>query len=223
MPCSAPIAGASLSPVANVEAISSVTTSMLDSLRAAFEPSRPALVEGEVTFTSLSSADFSSTGQTPTDTAISLYLYRVSVNEHVRNKHPVGAPARPPPLPLDLHYLLSVWASSASVEQALLAWAMRHLHSFPVLDRSRLTPAEGWRPDEVIHVAPEELTNEDLLRLWDTFEPRYRLSYSYVVRVVNIDPDQARDGVPVVARSLDVRAISSEEPLRSVIGGGIGD
>lgn len=194
--------------MAGVGAISSVTSSLLQGLEAAFEALTPAIVSGSVTFSALSSGDFAVDGTPPATTTVSLYLYRVSVNEHLRNARPQAGADRSRPLPINLHYLLTVWASSSATEQTLLAWAMRHLHSFPVLDRSLLNDEGAWASDEVIHIAPEELTNEDMLRLWDTLEPRYRLSYTYVARVININPDTASDGALVTGRSLQTERVA---------------
>lgn len=70
-----------------------------------------------------------------------------------------------------------------------MAWAMRALHRSPVLDLSVLSEDGGWRRDESVHVLPAELSTEDVMRIWDALEPPYRLSASYVARVVRLDPD----------------------------------
>jgi hypothetical protein len=41
------------------------------------------------------------------------------------------------------------------------------------------------------------------MRIWDTLEPNYRLSLSYIARVVRIDPDEDSDQRPVVAMRFD--------------------
>jgi hypothetical protein len=125
------------------------------------------------------------------------------VNEQLRNSARTGSLV---PLHVDLHYLLTSWAQSADVEQQLMGWAMRTLQDASILDASLLSPDGMWGPDEVIHLSPEELSNEDMLRLWDGLEPKYRLSYSYVARVVSMLPSRVADtDVPVVARRLALR------------------
>ncbi len=48
---------------------------------------------------------------------------------------------------------------------------------------------------------PAELSTEDVMRIWDAIEPAYRLSASYVARVVRIEPDEDLESfAPVVAR-----------------------
>jgi hypothetical protein len=183
--------------MANIGAILSVSNSIIKFLESSY--ARTGSDEHAATFRLLSSGNLAEESL-DADGVVSLYLYRVTVNDHLRNTRPHRGPELSVPLPLNLHYLLSVWSMSAETEQFLLAWAMRHLHEHPILDRSSLTPDGGWAADEVIHIAPDELSNEDLLRLWDTITPSYRISYSYVARVVQLEPSQRVDAVPVVAK-----------------------
>ena len=121
---------------------------------------------------------------------ITLFLYRVTVNEHSRQSaHLRGSGAGVGPLGLDLHYLMSAWGMTAQDEQVSLTWALRQLHQYPVLDASSLAPDAGWGSDEVIEIVPSELATEDVMRIWDALTPSYRLSVSYVARLVRIDPD----------------------------------
>jgi hypothetical protein len=137
----------------------------------------------------------------PSDTAVRvlIFLYRASINQHLRNAGRTDAASRPLPLSVDLHYLVSFWAGSGENEQLVLAWTMRELHQVPVLDSSVLTAEAGWSPTDVIQLIPEEISNEDLMRIWDTMLPDYHLSLSYTARVVRIDPDEPRAAENVVA------------------------
>ena len=71
-----------------------------------------------------------------------------------------------------------------------------------MLDASALSPEGGWSRDEVIQIVPAELSTEDVMRIWDALEPPYRLSASYVARLVRVDPDEDGEFRPVVARRL---------------------
>jgi hypothetical protein len=51
----------------------------------------------------------------------------------------------------------------------------------------------------VIQIIPSELAVEDMMRIWDALTPPYRLSVSYVARLVRIDPDVILEAGPVVA------------------------
>ena len=100
--------------------------------------------------------------------------------------------------------LLTIWADNALAEQTILGWVVRELYSHQALSQSDLTPAGGWNADDVIQVIPGEISNEDMMRIWDALEPPFHLSLSYIARVVRIDPDVLAPSLPVVARRLYV-------------------
>ena len=138
--------------------------------------------------------------ETDFGTTLLLYLYRVTINEHLRNRPLQHFPGDSrPPLSIDLHLMLSVWAESAVAEHTICAWAMQQLHHHPIMDISSLSSDGGWGTDDVVHIIPAELSNEDLMRIWDTLAPNYRLSVSYIARVIRIDPEDISIGQPVVA------------------------
>lgn len=194
--------------MANLLAIHSVGTSVATYLRNTYPSELRAAHPCE--FKLFASAEMGSTEER--GTTLSLYLYRITMNEHVRNvRRTNDLVDNDTPLSVDLHMLLTVWADNALAEQTILAWAMRQLHQRPVLDRSTLSPEGGWDSSDIVHVIPAELSHEDLMRIWDALEPSYRLSLSYIARVVRIDPDPVPAGLPVVARNL---VLTGPEPVR---------
>lgn len=157
----------------------------------------------DCTFRLVSSGEMANAQSEFQHLTVSLYLYRVTMNEHLRTTRRVLDAVRSDlPLSVDLHYLLTAWADSAPAEQIVLAWAMRELQQHPVLDQSSLSPEAEWSPGEYIQVIPAELSNEDVMRIWDALEPSYRLSVSYVARVVRIDGDITTT-MPMVASRFD--------------------
>lgn len=186
--------------MANVFAFHSVGHSITTFLRNTY----PERVDGrampECSFDVVSSGELA--GDVSDATRITLYLYRVTVNEHSRQTRPARSlRAEPASLGLDLHFLMTAWAGNALAEHTMLAWAVRQLHLFPILDASSLSPEAGWGRDEVIQVIPAELSTEDVMRIWDALDPAYRLSVSYIARPVRLDPDTdtGEDGRRVVA------------------------
>ena len=187
--------------MANVFAIHSVGNSITTYLRNSYPRELAGLTMPDCGFDLISSGELA--GEPDDATRITLYLYRITVNEHSRQMHgTTGAVSRPTPLGLDLHFLLSAWAGNARDEQTMLAWAIRQLHMFPILDASSLSPEAGWGANEVIQIIPAELSNEDVMRIWDALDPPYRLSVSYIARLVRLDPDTPQAGRPVVATRL---------------------
>jgi hypothetical protein len=157
------------------------------------------------------SEDFADADSFP-DSTVSLFLYRMSIAQYL---HPAGSGRKAPPtaraLPLDLHYMLTVWSDSKHTEQLLMTWVMAQLHWSPILDASTLMQVGGWRKDESIQISPTNITQEDLCRIWDVMEPTYRLSTTYVARVVHIDAPEAEDAPNVVATRFVHAQLQEEE------------
>ena len=128
----------------------------------------------------------------PMPAGLSLFLYRVQVNDSQRRPLAPGPDGSPggAQLPLDLHLLLVPWAGQASLQHALLGWAMRVLADHPQLPASVLN---GVRPGvfadtETVELVPQTLSNEEMLRLWDQLAADFRLSVPYLARMVRLDP-----------------------------------
>lgn len=120
---------------------------------------------------------------------LGLYTYRVEIDPATRNRYHVPPPgmlaAVQPVLPLALHFLLFPWVANASEELRLLGWAMQALAHLTELDAARIDALDpDWDADERAQVLPEELSIEDLLRIWDGLPLRYRPSAAWVVRTV---------------------------------------
>ncbi len=184
--------------MANIQAIHSLGQSLVTYLRNTY----PAEVAGQAmpacAFALLSSGELA--GPPEDGTRLTLYVYRLTINEHQRQARPDRMSAeQQAPLGMDLHFLLTAWAGTAQDELLTMAWAMRQLYQHPILDASALSPEAGWGPDEVVQIIPSELSTEDMMRIWDALEPSYRLSVSYIARRVRLDPERLLDAAPAVA------------------------
>lgn len=188
--------------MANVLALHSVGNSIVTYLRNSYPQQVAGITMPTCSFDLMSFAQLASNTEEAT-TRITLLLYRVTVDEHARQIRASNRVADgPAPLSLDLHYMVTAWGTTSLDEQLTFAWTLRQMHEHPVLDASALSPEAGWTPDEVIQIVPAELTTEDMMRVWDGFEASYRLSSTYIARLVRLDPDQAIDTRRVVARQL---------------------
>ncbi|HMV40290.1 MAG TPA: DUF4255 domain-containing protein [Plasticicumulans sp.] len=131
---------------------------------------------------------------------LGLYVYRVEIDPATRNRYHVPPPgsnaAVQPLLPLVLHFLLFPWVANASEELRLLGWAMQALARIAELDAARIGAFDpDWLDNERASVQPEDLSIEDLLRIWDGLPLRYRPSAAYAVRTVFVrEPPQAGAG-----------------------------
>lgn len=189
---------AAIRDMANIHAIHSVGNSIATFLSNTYPRTAAGQAMPACKFELVSSGEMARLDDATTQ--ITLYLYRITVNEHCRQQRPGRmSQEQQAPLGLDLHYLLTAWAGTAQDEQLPLAWAMRQLYQYPILDASSLTPESGWGADEVIQIIPAELPTEDMMRIWDALEPSYRISVPYIARLVRLDPDTQDDSKPVVA------------------------
>ncbi|HEV3049350.1 MAG TPA: DUF4255 domain-containing protein [Longimicrobium sp.] len=188
----------------NLHAVHSVGHSLVTWLKNAYPRDLREVTECD--FVLLSSGEMA--GKDERGPAVSLWLYRITPNEHLRNspRRGDGLDGRPP-LYLDLHYLLTVWADNALAEHTLIAWVLERLHRQPLLDASTLSPEGGWGPGDQVQVLIDDLSNEELMRMWDAVDPSYRLSVPLVARVVRIDVEQPLP-LPVVGARFGMESFS---------------
>jgi uncharacterized protein DUF4255 len=132
----------------------------------------------------------------PMEEGVSLYLYRIAVNGTIRNRPPVTGPdgiRRKPPIPLDLHYVLSVWARSAVKQQRLLGWTIRMFEDVPILPTGLLNnygpEPEIFQPGETVEIILESLTLQDFNNLWSATKTALPVSVGYVARMVGISSE----------------------------------
>lgn len=138
-------------------------------------------------FKLVSSSEIATEETTALDQIVSIFLHRITVNENFRSAQRLPDPTRQPIIFLDLHYLITYWGTSAQAEQTVLGWTVQQLQTAPVMDSSILTSDGGWDVAESIQLTIADLSLEDVLRIWDALGPKYRLSVSYIARVVRID------------------------------------
>jgi hypothetical protein len=157
------------------------------------------------TFRLVSSAEIANEDTAKLDKTVSLFLHRITTDEHYRNVTRLqDRPGDQPVLYLDLHYMISYWdasAEGAEAEQKILTWTMQQLQSHPILDTSVLSLSSanpGWDNTDCVQLIPADLSLQDILDIWDGLGPKYRLSFCYVVRVVRVDRT-VTPGMPVVA------------------------
>jgi hypothetical protein len=146
----------------------------------------------------------------PMSVGVSLFLYRILPNgTHRTPTGRIGPGGRrfQTQLPLDLHLLLTAWGKDASLQHAILGWAMRALEDTPVLTSAHLSAAgqDVFKPEETVEISLAQLRTEDLLRIWDTLVQNvYQLSVPYVARNVRIASTRlVSAGQPVQIRTLE--------------------
>jgi hypothetical protein len=142
---------------------------------------------------------------------VNLFLHQVTLNAAWRNVELPSLAAdgatrlAMPPLALDLHYLLTAYASEDYEAEALLGYGVQFILENPVLPRSQISsilgalapPPSGtstWpgvlatsgiaNQIEMIKLAPETLGREELAWLWTALKADYRPTFPFQASTV---------------------------------------
>ena len=113
-----------------------------------------------------------------------------------RRTLPDGRTTRPL-LPLDLSFLITPWSSETSDEYRLVGRILRTFYDNAELGRTQLQ-GDSWEPDDSVQIILETLPLDDHYRIWDSASLPYRLSLSYLVRIVGIAPGEISEVTPVL-------------------------
>ncbi len=161
---------------------------------------------------------------------LNLFLYQVVANAAWRNLDLPGqvraGETAPPPLALNLHYVITAWGRGESDSDALshrvLAAAMSTLHDRGVLDsndiRNALTDNDLANQIERVRVTPLPQSVDELSRLWTAFQTNYRTSAAYEAAVVLIDSQTAaRAPLPVLRRGPQDRGVIATASAAAVL------
>jgi hypothetical protein len=176
--------------MASYSAIAAVGTALVNLLKDASKTEFP-----QAKFKFFQASDFSDTTQFPTPEGATVYLYRVTVNTSRRNLPPrieVDGTRTRPPLPLDLHFLITPFAGTADKQSRLLGWLMRVLEDTPILPAALLNELEQngtiFDQDESVELQCDPLSISDMAILWENLKQIKALpSVTYVARMVKVN------------------------------------
>lgn len=147
-----------------------------------------------------------------TVTQLNLFLYQTTYNAAFRNG---DMPSRtrpgevgPPPLALNLHYVLTAFGRGDTDNDALshrvLGGALSLLHDHPLLGADELKDAlavgEVHLQPERVRITPLPMPIEEMSKLWTSFQTSYRLSAAIQASVLLIDSGRPVRAAPPVAR-----------------------
>lgn len=171
------------------------------------------------------------------DQRINLFLYKVEENAFLKNQDWGLKPGNantlvPPPLSLNLYYLMTPYArndaqtGNATAHQ-ILGEAMRVFYENAVIPNNYLeTDLKTAR--EQFRIVYNALDPEELSRLWSTFAQPFRLSIRYQVSTVQLDMLPARErplakrvrtiGKPGVRAPFNLPAVLSMTPASGPVG-----
>jgi hypothetical protein len=174
--------------LADFEGLAAVGTSVVALLNRCFRAEEPVGGETSASAVLVTTEDFrDGEGSALPSTGVSVFVYRVDVNSATRAAwSSVAAVEGRSQLPLDLHFLLTPWASNAVHELQILGKAMQCLEDTPILTGPLLDPAGGWAPREAVQIVLGEITTEEVMRTFDSLPRDYKLSVPYIARVVRL-------------------------------------
>lgn len=131
-----------------------------------------------------------------------LYLYKTEIDSHYRN-HQAGYEfsESKAPLPLRLSYLLIFNHSDQQNAQLRLARALQLLQRSPILPKEFAEQGNGKLTSQAdpIRLALDDLSLEDLTKLWTSFQTRYRLTMPFTASVLMLDIEaKSPDPLPIL-------------------------
>nr|WP_221382007.1 DUF4255 domain-containing protein [Actinoplanes polyasparticus] len=143
---------------------------------------------------------FLNPAETAQDSArrMSLWLYHVSEDEHLKNAAPVrraDGSVQMTPLALDLYYLLTPFAASGEANHLLLGKAMQTFHD---TGTARITDGNPDGVNEQLRITLFRRSLDEISQVWQALREPYRLSVCYQVKVTRLDSARTETAVPVV-------------------------
>jgi hypothetical protein len=151
------------------------------------------------------------------DQRVNLFLYKIEENAFLKNEDWTLKPGNsnqlvPPPLSLNLYYLMTPYARNDPqtgnvTAHEILGEAMRVFYENPVIPQGHLE-TDLKTAKEQFRIVYNALDPEELSRLWTTFAQPFRLSVRYQISTVQLDmlPAQERP-LPKPVRTIGVPGV----------------
>jgi hypothetical protein len=142
----------------------------------------------------------------PSTPAVTIFLYHVAVCGEMRNaprRHLGNGTIQRPSLPLDLHFLITPWANEPDKAYQIIGVIVNYLYDHAILTFGELQGAGVWSPDDTVEIVMESLPVEEHYSIWEPTDLPYRLSLTYLARVVGIDSAIVTGAAPVVVANVN--------------------
>lgn len=140
---------------------------------------------------------------------VSLWLYQVQENEHLRNAVATRVPSDDsvvqfPPLAINLFYLVTPSTDSVEGDQLVLGRTMQIFHDNATL---LMVSAEDPGRNEELRLSMCQRDLRELAEVWEALQQPYHLSVCYEVRVVRIDSTRFERTGRVLERRADFTGV----------------
>jgi hypothetical protein len=100
-------------------------------------------------------------------------------------------------LPLDLHFLLTPWTKDARDAYRIIGAMSVLFYDHAVLSFGDLLGGDVWAPDDTVEIMMEMLPVQDLFDIWDPTEIPFKLSLTYLARIIGLNSSEAIGTSPV--------------------------
>lgn len=142
-----------------------------------------------------------------TNPVLSIFLYRVSHNAEMRNmpSYRTGiSTATPAPLPLQLEYVFTPFASNIETEFSILERIAGLFYDNSVLSGSQLTGDLVANGNTELRIVPNDLSVDEINKLWQAFQNNpYHLGIAYMVSPVYVPSTKTEEFKRVVRRDVE--------------------
>ncbi len=127
------------------------------------------------------------------NTRLSIFLYQIVENSHLKNIGPeyVQNEMHHPPLFVDLHYLFTPYAKNRETELIILERLMQIFYDNPVLKNEQLKGSLKESGNDEIRIIPNNVSFEEINKLWERFPNKaFKLSVSSILTPVRIPSEK---------------------------------
>lgn len=116
---------------------------------------------------------------------LSVFLYRIAHNPHLRNTPPAPVSVTEmgyPPLSLDLMYLFTPFSNNIETEFIIIEKLLQAFYDRPVIAGDDLQGSLVENGNTEFKIVPDELSLDEINKLWTAFPNKpYRLAVSYMI------------------------------------------
>lgn len=137
---------------------------------------------------------------------VSIFLYQILENHYLKNEEPQrisDTELKPPPLSMDLLYLVTPYSDDKTQEKYILGKVMQIFHDNAILTGTILQGALSGT-DEEIKLLFNPISLDDLTKIWSAFQDvAYRLSVAYMVIPIRIDSSREMGMQRVVSKEIN--------------------
>lgn len=195
--------------MSNYLAIAAVTATLRNTLQSELDRQRAR--DSELADVQVTALPLDRARENNDSNQINLFLYQTAINASWSNL-PMPDKLRRgesgfPPLPLELFYLITAYGRSNDefTSHQLLGRAMSILHDRPLLSSETIKQScpgnDLYTQPERIRITPQQLTIEEVSKLWTAFQSQYRVSAAYRASVVLIESTrETKAALPVLRR-----------------------